>query len=178
MNRSALIFVVLLLAFSTAHAQHKHVHGEGRLDAVFDKETLSLNLTLPLDVAAGFERAPRNEKEKAALAGAEKILADPTLWTPTPAAQCRLQSAEIEIPFLDEHDEHDGHDEHDAHHEDEHADIEAAYTFHCANPGALKSVETTLFRSMKRLYRLEAQRSGSSGQNAQRLTPKRPVLDW
>jgi hypothetical protein len=49
-----------------AHAQH--AHGEGRLDVVIDKDSIAINLELPLDAAVGFERAPRNEREKAALA--------------------------------------------------------------------------------------------------------------
>jgi hypothetical protein len=174
MNKSALLALSLLLAFSAAHAQHKHVHGEGRLDAVLDGETLSLELELPLDTAVGFERAPRNEKEKAALANAGKVLGAPALWKPTPAAQCQLQSTEVTLPFEGGHDKHDGN----AHEGEEHGDIEANHIFRCAHPGALKSVETTLFKSMKRLYRLEAQRSGPSGQGAQRLTPKKPVLNW
>ena len=150
MNKSALLALTLLLAFPVAHAQHKHVHGEGRLDAVLDGDRLSLELELPLDAATGFEHAPRNDNEKAALANAGKMLGDPALWKPTPAAQCWLQSVEVELPFEDGHDGHKGHDN-DAHEDEEHADIEANYVFRCTNPGALKSVETTLFGSMKRL---------------------------
>ena len=61
---------------------------------------------------------------------------------------------------------------------DAHADIDARYVFHCANPAALKGIETTLFKHFKRLYRLEVQRVGPVGQGAARLTPKQPVLNW
>ena len=175
MKLSAFLAASLLCVLPFAHAQHKHVHGEGKLDAVFDKETLTLDLTLPLDAAVGFERPPKNDKEKAALAQTLKTLEDAALWAPTPAAQCSLQSAKVTVPFIAGHDRHDQH----AHEgEQHHADIDAVHTFRCANPAALKSVETTLFKSMKRLYRLEAQRSGPSGQGAQRITPKAPVLNW
>jgi len=170
-----LILASLLIITPAAFAQHKHVHGEGQLDAVLEQETLTLELALPLDAAVGFERPPKNDKEKAALAQTAKILEDTALWAPTPAAQCSLQSAKVTVPFTGGHDHHDKH----AHEgEQHHADIDAEYRFRCANPAALKAVETTLFKSMKRLYRLEAQRSGPSGQGAQRLTPKKPVLDW
>lgn len=173
MTRSALLAASLLLASLGVHAQH--VHGEGRLDAIFDKETLTLALTLPLDAAVGFERPPRNDKEKAALDQAAKTLEDKTLWRPTPAAQCNLEAAKVSVPFIGGQDRHDSH----AHEgEQHHADIEAEYVFRCANPAALTSVATTLFTSMKRLYRLEAQKSGPAGQGAQRLTPKAPVLNW
>lgn len=175
MNRHTLLAAALLLMLPLAHAQHKHVHGEGALDAVLDQETLTLDLALPLDAAVGFERAPKNDKEKAALAHAQKTLDDPNLWIPAPAAQCRLQSAKVTVPFTGGHDRHDQH----AHEgENHHADIDAVYTFRCANPAAMQSVETNLFKAMKRLYRLEARRSGPGGQGAQRLTPKSPVLNW
>jgi hypothetical protein len=159
-----LLFAFLLSAATATLAQHRHVHGEGRLDAALDRDMLTLNLELPLDAAVGFERAPKNDKERAALAAAEKILNDPALFRPAAAAQCALQSVQVGMPTFDGSGGH--------------ADIEAAHTFRCTVPAALNSVETTLFQSMKRLYRLDARRVGPAGQGAQRLTPNKPVLRW
>lgn len=157
------LLAVLLFTLPAAQAQHRHTHGEGRLDVAIDKGKLTLNLELPLDVAVGFERAPKTDKEKAALAAAEKSLNDAvTLWIPSAAANCSVQSAQVGMPKFD----------------GTHADIDADYVFNCANPAALKGVETTIFKQFKRLYRLEAQRAGPGGQGAQRLTPKAPVLSW
>ncbi|WP_172600000.1 DUF2796 domain-containing protein [Sulfuricystis multivorans] len=145
-------------------AQHRHVHGEGRLEAVLDQDNVMLELELPLDAAVGFERAPRNEKEKAALDKAVKTLKDAAaLWRFPAAAGCVVQDVAIELPKFDG---------------GEHADLAARYLIRCSNPAALKEIETTLFTTMPRLYRLEAQRVGPSGQGAQRLTPKAPVLAW
>jgi hypothetical protein len=159
-----------------AQEQHKHVHGEGRLDVAIEKETVTLHLELPMDVVAGFERAPKSDREKAVLATAAQVLkAADTLFVATPAARCTLHSAQIDIPFTGGNDQHGKH----AHEgETHHADIEADYVWRCAQPDALKGIETTLFKSFKRLYRLETQRSGPRGQGAQRLTPKNPVLRW
>ncbi len=164
MNRHALLATMLLLFISIAHAQHRHVHGEGHLDVAIDKDTITLNLELPLDVAVGFERAPKNDKEKAALAATEKTLNDAAaLWLPTAAANCTVQAVVMGMPKFAS---------------GEHADIDARYVFRCASPTALKGIETTIFKHFKRLYRLEAQRVGPTGQGAQRLTPKNPVLGW
>jgi hypothetical protein len=153
-----------LLTTPLAYAQHKHVHGEGKLDVAIDKGTISISLELPMDAAVGFERAPKNAKEKAALAEAEKALKDAAaLFMPTAAAKCAPTRVEVGMPKFDG---------------GEHADIDAEYEFTCAEPSALKGIETTIFKSFKRLYRLEAQRSGPVGQGAQRLTPKNPVLTW
>ena len=149
-----------------AHAGKAHVHGEGKLDVSIEKDSITLALELPLDAAVGFERAPKTGQEKAALAAAEKALRDPALFLPTPAAQCTAQPPQVAMPAFDGK-QGDGH-----------GDIDATYRFRCATPAALKSVETTLFKSFKRLYRVEAQRVGPAGQGAARLTPKSPVLNW
>lgn len=147
-----------------AHAHKAHVHGEGKLDVAIVGDTVTLTLELPLDAVTGFERAPRNDKEKAALADAEKLFNDAAaLFVPTPAAACAVQSVEVGMPKFAN---------------GEHADVDARYVFRCANPAALKGIETALFKHFKRLYRLETQRVGPTGQGAQRLTPKKPVLSW
>lgn len=176
MKFPTLLATSLLFALPAAHATKAHVHGEGKLDVAIDKDKITLNLELPLDAAVGFERAPKSNKEKAALAAADKSLKDAaTLFMPTPAANCMLQSMEIKVPFTGGADDH-AHHAHEG--ETHHADIDANYVFRCANPAALKGIETIIFKSFKRLYRLEVQRSGPSGQGAMRLTPNKPVLTW
>jgi hypothetical protein len=163
MIRIALFAAAATLSFS-AIAQKAHVHGEGKLDVAIEKDTITLNLELPLDATVGFERAPKNDKEKSALVAMEKALKDAaSLWLPTAVANCTVQTAEVLMPKFDG---------------GEHADTDARYVFRCANPSALKGVETSIFKSFKRLYRIEAQRVGPSGQGKQRLTPKNPVLTW
>ena len=161
------IHLLALLAVLALPAQAQHAHGEGMLDVVIDKDSIAINLELPLDAAVGFERAPRNEREKAALAATERTLGDAALFVPTPAANCRAQPPKVVMPAFGAKAGNDGH-----------GDIYASYTYRCANPAALKSIETGIFKQFKRLYRLEAQRAGPSGQGKQRLTPKNPVLAW
>ncbi len=167
MRNSATFLALALAALSLpALAGKGHVHGEGSLEVVIDKDKLSLRLELPLDVAVGFERAPRNDKEKTALAAAQQALSDPALFAPTPTAGCKAEPARVEMPMFD------------GKKPAEHVDIEATHKFRCATPSALKSVETTIFKRFKQLYRVEARRAGPSGQGAARLTPKNPVLAW
>jgi hypothetical protein len=155
------------LAFALpVHAGKGHVHGEGKLDVSIEKDSITLTLELPLDAAVGFERAPKTDQEKAALTTAQKPSGTRHCSCPTPAAQCTAQPPQVTMPAFDGK-QGDGH-----------GDIDATYRFRCAAPAALKSVETTLFKSFKRLYRVEAQRVGPTGQGAARLTPKNPVLNW
>lgn len=158
--------VALCCILPAAHAGKAHVHGAGRLDVAIDRNVVTLHLELPLDATVGFERAPQNDKEKAALAATERTLREAaSLFRPTPAAGCepRENGVTVGMPRFD-----DGG----------HADIEASYHFSCTTPDALKQIETTIFRSFRRLYRLEVQYTGPGGQGAQRLTPRQPVLAW
>ncbi len=178
MKKQLLYLAAGLLASAATLAHNKHVHGEGRLEVVIEKDSVSLRLELPLEAAVGFERAPKTDKEKSALTASDKTLKDGlALWQLTSAAQCVLQSTHVDTPFLASTAEAKASPAGQKGHEG-HADIEASYVFRCANPSALKNLETTLFKSFKRLYRLEAQRVGPNGQGAGRLTAKQPVLTW
>lgn len=165
--KQLLIATALFVAAGAAQAAKGHAHGVGALDIAVDGKALVLNLELPLDAAVGFERAPRTPAEKAALESTAKLLKDPQLFVPTPAAGCTLQRAEVTVPFVG-----------DARASGEHADVAAAYTFDCAAPAALKGVDTGLFKHFRRLYRVEARRLGPAGQGSGRLTPKTPALSW
>ncbi|MBK6909120.1 MAG: DUF2796 domain-containing protein [Rhodocyclaceae bacterium] len=147
-----------------------HDHGGGRLDVSIEKERITIELELPLDVLVGFERAPRNDKERAALAAAGKKLNDgAALFLPTAAAECRLTKTEVSLPFAEgTKTAATG----------EHADADARYEFECAQARNLAGIETTLFRDFSRLYRLELQRVGPVGQAGGRLTRKAPVVRW
>lgn len=164
MEKTFLTYLMLIVLSSNIHALgKKHVHGEGRMDVAVDKGNLTLNLELPLDVAVGFERKPKNDKEKTTLEAAGKTLQDAgLLWVVNPSAGCQLVSVQVGLPKFD----------------DGHADIDASYVYRCANPSDLKTIETNLFKSFKRLYRLEVQHVGPKGQGAVRLTPKNPELRW
>jgi hypothetical protein len=169
--RTFLLFASLATLVAPAlpvHAGKAHVHGEGKLELVIDKGDITINLDLPMDVAVGFERAPKGEKEKAALSAAQQLLGDTAaMFVPTAAAGCTALPAKITMPSFGATQGGDAH-----------ADIDASYAFRCTTPAALKSIETGIFKSFKRLYRLEAQRVGPSGQGKQRLTLKSPVLNW
>jgi len=165
-----LITLLITLAFGAgAHAATGHNHGVGELDVSIENEQLTIELELPLDSVAGFEHVPKNDKEKAALAEAERVLKNaPSLFLTTPDAGCTVATISVTMPYASGQQAH----------AEGHADIDARYVFRCTTPAALKIVETTLFKHFTRLYRLEARRAGSAGQGATRLSAKQPKLSW
>ncbi|MCM8594809.1 DUF2796 domain-containing protein [Accumulibacter sp.] len=60
------------------HATNRaHVHGQGQLDLAIDHDLVTIELELPLEAVVGFERAPRNERERKAVAGQRSPLLTP-----------------------------------------------------------------------------------------------------
>lgn len=162
------LLAALTLAFP-AWAAEKHVHGAGRIDVAIEAGKIEVELELPLDTLVGFERAPRSEKERAALEAAAATLRDGAgLFLPAAGAACKLTETTVSMPFAGETPA--------ASHG--HADADARYVFECVNAGGTGSLETALFRKFPRLYRLELQRVGPKGQAGGRLTPKAPVVRW
>ncbi len=181
MKRSLAILLAASLASSAAFAA-PHVHGAGKLEVVIDGAHFAVTLDMPADAAVGFERMPRTAAEKLAVEAMLKALSDgPGLFKPTPAAECRLATVDLSTPFSPTTDKPAGKEKAAGAEEGEqgeHGDIEASYVFQCAKPEQLKSLETTIFTRFKRLYRLEVERAGPSGQGAGMLTPKQPKLNW
>ena len=55
----------------------------------------------------------------------------------------------------------------------EHADLEARYTFQCAQPGQLRTLDFGLFDAYKRIQRIHVQVAGPKGQS--KVTLRRPA---
>lgn len=158
--------LVSLFAVSAAVAAPPHEHGVARLDVAVEAGRITLMLEMPLDSLVGFERAPRNDAERAAARAALARLADAAkLWRPDPAAGCGPARVEIEAGPLEPGHEHDaGHDHDHAHGEDGHADADASYTLECAAAERAGFVDTGLLESFPRLRIVNVQVATPKGQ--------------
>lgn len=71
---------IVLATFSalalSAFAHERDVHGEARLEVAIEQGSLELKLEMPLDSAVGFEHAPKNDQQKAALSETLRRLED------------------------------------------------------------------------------------------------------
>jgi len=155
----------------SGHDRHKaHTHGVAKLEVAIEGAGIHLHLEAPLHDLLGFERAPRNAKERAAADALLKQLAQgEALFRPTAAAQCKLASATTEAPILAAGAKSTG---------DGHAEIAAEYRFSCAQPAKLTGMEVRLSEAFKGLRRIDAQTISAKGQNAMRLTAKMRFLSW
>ena len=96
---SVLVMMLSLLSPDVG-AQQAHEHGVATLNVVLDGKKLVLQLESPLDNLVGFEHAPRNDKQRAALAKMEESLQAGDRWfKPAAAAGCTLRDVKVEHPY-------------------------------------------------------------------------------
>jgi len=176
--------LIALLAFSTVafaahdHDHHAHVHGVAKLEVAVEGAHVDLHLESPLEALLGFERAPRTDKERAAVARMHQALKQADkLFAPTAAAGCKLVSVQVEAPVLEAGRKEPGHTgKHDEH--EEHGDLDADFRFTCAQPGKLTGMEVRLADTFPRMHRIDAQVVSGKGQSATKLTAKMRFLSW
>jgi hypothetical protein len=157
-----------------AHGTAAHVHGQARLAVAVDGGRLSLRLEAPNETLLGFEHAPRNDEERAAVARMRQRLEQAgDLFQPTPSAECRSVGVTLDSPLLAGSQAKAGDRA-----EGGHSDLEGEFVFECAKPDQLRDVEVRLFEPFPRMKRLDAQVVGPKVQKAFRLDAKNRRLSW
>lgn len=160
MNLCKPLWCAALLAAATLPAQaHKaHEHGAAKLDVAVSGNTIVLMLDTPLDSIVGFERAPRNDAERARVAKAEAMLREPAkLFAFDAAAGCTAGKVELKAPVL-------GWGGAPPAKETGHADLEASFEFSCQDAAKARALEHQLFASFSALKRIDVQVAGARGQ--------------
>lgn len=161
-----LLCAALMFAAAPVHSAGKaHSHGNAKLDVAIEPQRLSLQFSSPLDNLVGFERAPRNDKERQQVdAAVAKLNAAESLFKIDPAAQCKLAKVELASAALKL-----GQVE-PAQAKSDHADIDGSYEFSCADATKARHIDIGLF-DFKRLHRLDVQVAASTGQFKRALKP-------
>lgn len=183
-----LLGTVLLASLATSGACKPHEHGVVRLDVSVEGSTLNIEMVAALDNWLGFERAPRNDAERKAAAEVLARLRQPQqgtpLFAPDAAAQCQLVKAEVSAPVLEPASRAAANSSTKSGAAPatpptaqkggaEHADLEASYTFQCAQPAQLRSLDLGLFDAYRRIQRIHVQVAAPQGQS--KVTLRRPA---
>ena len=168
---------------SAANAQHTHgahEHGAAELTVALDGQALVIELISPLDNLVGFEHAPANDTQRAALAEAGRLLSDAeAMFALTAAAACRFEQADIESPWpMAAVAPAAGHA--DAAHapptRGEHEEAVVTYRYTCAQPAALQRIDVRAFARFPRLREIRVEHATARGQGAAVLTPAAAAL--
>lgn len=151
------------------HVQGAHRHGVASLEVAVDGRILTIRLASPLDNIVGFEHAPKNEAQRIAGRQALAMLQQGNqMFTPTPAAGCKLARANIQAPVLESVKPAHG----------EHGDLAADYRFECAQPDRLTGVDARLLTLFPGMKRIDAAVLTAKGQQAFKLTRKLHYMNW
>ncbi|MES2562557.1 MAG: DUF2796 domain-containing protein, partial [Pseudomonadota bacterium] len=164
----------LLAPYAAISAQHAHVHGVARLQVASDGERLTLEFSSPLDNLVGFERAPKTDKERAALKDMmTRLQQAERLFVPSAEARCVRTSVQVSTPFDAKHGKPAAKVE-----QSEHAALTAEVVFKCERPQNLKGLNAAMFDAFPRLKRIDAQVAGAKKQTAAKLTARDSQLAW
>lgn len=158
---------MVVAGLAAAAAAGPHEHGVVRLSVAVEGNTVTLAMNSPLDNFLGFERAPRNDRERqAAQALLQQLQQGGALFRLDAAAQCSQRSVEVQAPVLGQGGTTTGK-------AGDHADIDAEYSFQCQQPQSLSALDLALFDTWRRISRIEVQVVGPKGQQA--TTLRRPA---
>lgn len=136
------------------HEHGKHVHGAVTVNIALDGRALALEVEAPAAQALGFERSPRDDRERAAAKAVEDwFRSGRDMLAVPPAAGCRLTKASFTPPRLGSG----------------HADYRGSYLFDCASPQALAWVEVRALRRMQGLEQAEVNILTATGQRQEML---------
>lgn len=164
------LFLALAVPAPASLAEGAHQHGVARLDVALDGQQLVIALESPLANLLGFEHAPRNDRQRAAVKKMEAALQAADVFQPDAAAACTLSHVRVDHPFKGAAPADQGKAQHN--------DADVTWTFACARPDALKQIAVGLFDRFPQLAKLKAQLAGPRGQNARTLTRQQKSLVW
>ncbi len=137
-NQITFLFCCLSVT-AMSHAQttrqhDSHAHGIGELNVVLEGDELAMELISPAANIVGFEHAPSNDEQKAAVAQAEEALKQvDKLFVLSEQAGCQAEHVHVESELLEGHEDEEHHDDEHAHeepHDEEHAHEEHADEHH------------------------------------------------
>jgi hypothetical protein len=167
-----------------AHELGAHVHGVATLQVAVDKKTMTLDFSGPLDNLIGFEHAPRNAKQKAAVKNmADNLNKAEQFFIPTADAQCTLQSVKLESLVLEPKtppEKKSDKKEQSRQHQEErgHADIDGEFVFTCKQIGKLHDLEVKLFDAYPNLHQLKVEVATLKKQSSANLTADQRRVSW
>ncbi|SIP93110.1 DUF2796 domain-containing protein [Pseudacidovorax sp. RU35E] len=171
-------------------AQHAHVHGKLELDVAIEGTAVTIEMEAPLDSLLGFERAPRTEAEREAVARmTQRLRAADQLFVIDPAAGCKLGPVQLDSPVLSgdkpaEAKPAAGAKAGDARpaakpaEDVDHADLDASFAFNCVDASRARYIDVQLFDAFKNLRQIESEIVAPQGQFKRVLRRPATRLTW
>jgi len=161
------------------------------LEVAVDGNRLLLNFSSPLDNLVGFEHAPRNDKQTAAIQRmVGQLHPAAQQFAPTPEALCSPVAVTLDSPAIppallsagapaaSEQGRSAAQKQADRAGEDKHASLAAEYVYRCERPDKLSGLDVRLFDAFPDIRRLDVQVAAGRKQAAKTLTTRVRRVNW
>jgi hypothetical protein len=185
-----LVAAVLSIPPAGAEEAHRqlgaHQHGRGELNIAVEGKHLTMELRAPGADIVGFEHKAASAPDKRSMEAArQKLAAGLQLFGLPGAAGCRLTDAKVDLAE-GEHEAHEGERaskrgenkvmdaNHD--HEDGHSEFRVAYSFECAAPAEITSIDFGYFDAFAGAQELDVNIVTEKGQASYEVTRSKPRL--
>ncbi len=138
-----------------------HEHGVSTMKLAQENQKFLFELEAPGNDIVGFEHAPENDAQKAAVKSALSQFAKPeTIFVLPESAECTAS---------DQHGEFET--------EEDHAGFHITWTMTCKNPSAAQSMTTRFFDIFERAEEIEVEAIGNAGQAAIEVEKDQTSID-
>ncbi|WP_143435499.1 ZrgA family zinc uptake protein [Henriciella aquimarina] len=138
-----------------------HEHGRASLAAAVDDDTLTITFEAPLVSLVGFEHAPENDEQQAAIDALKDAFFIPgDMVSVNAAAEC--------LPLMTTSGTHFAHG---------HGGLEAEHVFTCEKPARIEQIEFLMLDTYPDLKVIEAVFLSDTTQAAGELTAAKPMLE-
>jgi hypothetical protein len=164
-----------------------HIHGEAKLNIVFEGPELLIELKSPSYNLVGFEHAPKTKNQLELVENTISLLKNfKNVADTSTEANCKIADASVSTSMRGIHEDEHHEDEHheDEHHEDEHqhsakeihSEFSATYSLICNKPENLKSIQLELFNTFELMEEIAVQMIIQGKQGFAELNPDNPNL--
>ncbi len=181
------IFFTFLIECYAQSSLEAHIHGEAKLNIVFEGPELLIELKSPSYNLVGFEHAPKTKNQLELVENTISLLKNfKNVADTSSEANCKIADASVSTSMRGIHEDEHHEDEHheDEHHEDEHqhsakeihSEFSATYSLICNKPENLKSIQLELFSTFELMEEIAVQMIIQGKQGFAELNPDNPNL--
>ena len=181
------IFFTFLIECYAQSSLEAHIHGEAKLNIVFEGPELLIELKSPSYNLVGFEHAPKTKNQLELLENTISLLKNfKNVADTSTEANCKIADASVSTSMRGIHEDEHHEDEHheDEHHEDEHqhsakeihSEFSATYSLICNKPENLKSIQLEIFSTFELMEEIAVQMIIQGKQGFAELNPGNPNL--
>ena len=171
------IFFTFLIECYAQSSLEAHIHGEAKLNIVFEGPELLIELKSPSYNLVGFEHAPKTNNQLELVENTISLLKNfKNVADTSSEANCKIADASVSTSMRGIHEDEHHEDEHQHSAKEIHSEFSATYSLICNKPENLKSIQLELFSTFELMEEIAVQMIIQGKQGFAELNPDNPNL--